>query len=225
MLRENDSLKNALRSLVGEIVKWWHRIGARKYPWRETSDPWHVLVAEVLLIQTNAAKVVKVYEEFVKKYSTPAHLAEAEVSEVEELLRPLGLHKQRAKLLKQAAEVLCREYGCRVPETYEELRRLPGVGDYVASAVLLFAYGKPRPLVDVNVARVLCRLALGEDPPRRYSEDEVVARLAASIEWSREVALALIDFAATICTAKSPSCGICPARGGCSYARRRGTSK
>jgi A/G-specific adenine glycosylase len=225
MLRGDDSLRNALRSLVGEIVKWWHRIGARKYPWRETSDPWHVLVAEVLLIQTNAAKVVKVYEEFVKKYSTPAHLAEAEVSEVEELLRPLGLHKQRAKLLKRAAEVLCREYGCRVPETYEELRRLPGVGDYVASAVLLFAYGKTRPLVDVNVARVLCRLALGEDPPRRYSEDEVVARLAASIEWSREVALALIDFAATICTAKSPSCGICPARGGCSYARRRGTSK
>jgi A/G-specific adenine glycosylase len=225
MLRGDDSLRNALRSLVGEIVKWWHRIGARKYPWRETSDPWHVLVAEVLLIQTNAAKVVKVYEEFVKKYSTPAHFAEAEVSEVEELLRPLGLHKQRAKLLKQAAEVLCREYGCRVPETYEELRRLPGVGDYVASAVLLFAYGKTRPLVDVNVARVLCRLALGEDPPRRYSEDEVVARLAASIEWSREVALALIDFAATICTAKSPSCGICPARGGCSYARRRGTSK
>ncbi|MCC6004102.1 MAG: hypothetical protein LM590_07155 [Thermofilum sp.] len=225
MLRGDDSLRNALRSLVGEIVKWWHRIGARKYPWRETSDPWHVLVAEVLLIQTNAAKVVKVYEEFVKKYSTPAHLAEAEVSEVEELLRPLGLHKQRAKLLKRAAEVLCREYGCRVPETYEELRRLPGVGDYVASTVLLFAYGKTRPLVDVNVARVLCRLALGEDPPRRYSEDEVVARLAASIEWSREVALALIDFAATICTAKSPSCGICPARGGCSYARRRGTSK
>jgi A/G-specific adenine glycosylase len=188
MLRGDDSLRNALRSLVGEIVKWWHRIGARKYPWRETSDPWHVLVAEVLLIQTNAAKVVKVYEEFVKKYSTPAHLAEVEVSEVEELLRPLGLHKQRAKLLKQAAEVLCREYGCRVPETYEELRRLPGVGDYVASAVLLFAYGKTRPLVDVNVARVLCRLALGEDAPRRYSEDEV-ARLAASIEWSHERAL------------------------------------
>jgi A/G-specific adenine glycosylase len=71
MLRGDDSLRNALRSLVGEVVKWWHRIGARKYPWRETSDPWHVLVAEVLLIQTNAAKVVKVYEEFVKKVLHP----------------------------------------------------------------------------------------------------------------------------------------------------------
>ena len=160
-----------------------------------------------------------------KKYSTPAHLAEAEVSEVEELLRPLGLHRQRAKLLKQAAEILCRKYGCRVPDSYEELRPLPGVGDYVASAVLLFAYGRPRPLVDINVARVLCRLVLGEDPPKKYSEDKSIAQLAASIEWSREVALALIDFAATICTTKSPSCGICPARGGCNYAQHRGTSK
>jgi A/G-specific adenine glycosylase len=182
-------------------------------------------VAEVLLIQTNAAKVVGVYREFVKRYPTPAHLAEADVSEVEELLRPLGLHKQRAKLLKQAAEVLYREYGCRVPETYEELHRLPGVGDYVASAVLLFAYGKPRPLVDVNVARVLCRLALGEEPPKERARSGVIAQLAADIEWSREVALALIDFAATICTARSPSCGICPARGSCSYAQRRGTTE
>jgi A/G-specific adenine glycosylase len=225
MLREEDSRGNALRHAVGEIVKWWRETGAKKYPWRETGDPWRILVAEVLLIQTNAAKVVKVYEEFVKRYPTPAQLAEAEVSEIEELLRPLGLHRQRARLLKRAAEVLCREYGCRVPESYEELRRLPGVGDYVASAILLFAYGKQRSLVDVNVARVLCRLALGEDPPRRYSEDESVARLAASIEWPREVALALIDFAAAICTAKSPSCGICPARGGCRYAWRRGTSE
>jgi A/G-specific adenine glycosylase len=207
------------------IITWWHKRGARTYPWRETSDPWRILVAEVLLIQTNAAKVVGVYREFVKRYPTPAHLAEADVSEVEELLRPLGLHKQRAKLLKQAAEVLYREYGCRVPETYEELRRLPGVGDYVASAVLLFAYGKPRPLVDVNVARVLCRLALGEEPPKERARSGVIAQLAADIEWSREVALALIDFAATICTARSPSCGICPARGSCSYAQRRGTTE
>ena len=104
-----------------------------------------------------------------------------------------------------------------MPSNLEELKALPAVGDYVAAAVQLFAFGKPVPLIDVNTSRVLFRLFHGRDPPKRYMSDKEVRRLAKRVEWNREVAYALIDFAAAVCLPRNPNCAECPANRYCAY--------
>lgn len=210
-----------MRGAVGEIVRWWNSHGGRDLPWRSSPSPWGVLIAEFLLIQTDAAKVSKIYQRFLKRFPTPEALNSASESEVAEMLKPLGLYRQRAKRLKGLAAALCAEHRGKVPESLEDLKALPGVGDYIAGAVSLFAFGKATPLVDVNTSRVLLRILHGVDPPKRYVHDGGVREAAASIFWSREVAYALIDFAFAICRPKRPACSSCPASKYCAYAGRK----
>jgi len=193
----------------------------RQFPWREECDPWRVLLAEVLLIQTDAARVAKVYPVLIAEFPTPCRLLEVSRERLEELLRPLGLYRQRAKRLLELAEQLKQKYGCNVPCEYEELRKLPGVGDYVAAATVVAACGSNAPILDVNISRVLSRVVLGEDPPKRYTYDERLRTLASSVEWSREKLYAIVDFAAEVCTVKKPKCNICPLKSFCKYVQNQ----
>ena len=206
---------------MDEIVRWWSAGGARKLPWRIALNPWAILAAEFLLIQTDAAKASQAYQHFLTRFPTPETLDSASESEVADVLKPLGLYRQRAKRLKNLAAALCSRHGGRVPESLEKLKALPGVGDYIAAAVSLFAFGKAAPLVDVNTSRVLFRILYGMDPPKRYMYDKSVREAAAAVPWSREVAYALIDFASAICRPKKPLCNKCPAGRYCAYVRRR----
>jgi len=193
----------------------------RQFPWRGERDPWRVLLAEVLLIQTDAARVAKVYPALAAEFPTPCRLLEVGRERLEELLRPLGLYRQRAKRLLELAEQLRQRYGCKVPCDYEELRKLPGVGDYVAATTVVVACGQSAPALDVNIARVLSRAVLGEDPPERHATDVRLRVLATSVEWSRERLYALLDFAAEVCKARRPRCSSCPIAGACKYAQLR----
>jgi len=213
--------RTKINDAITLIMKWWKNGNIRDFPWRRTTDPWKVLIAEVLLVQTDAPKVVKLYEEFLNKYPKPDSLAKAPTSEVAEVLKPLGLYRQRASRLKKLAEELCRKYCGQIPSSIEALKRLPGVSDYIASAVLLFAFGKKVTLLDVNIARILYRIVLGTDPPKRYMYDSIAWRLASLVEWSAEVAYALIDFAAAVCTSKNPKCAVCTIAPLCEYSRGR----
>jgi A/G-specific adenine glycosylase len=140
-------------------------------------------------------------------------------------LRPLCLYRQRARAIVKAAQFILKELGGEVPRRYEDLRRIPGVGDYIAAAVAIAACGEEAPALDVNVARVLSRIALGRDAGKRYMYDRVLRQLAGQIRWTRELLFAVIDFAAQICTARSPKCHKCPAKGSCMHFQLRGQAQ
>jgi A/G-specific adenine glycosylase len=201
------------------VLKAWPLV-RRDFPWRRSGDPWRTLLAEILLIQTKAEMVVKVYDRLIALFPTPCALTGVDTEQLEELLKPLGLYRQRAQRLLRMAEYLRRVYDCKVPCDYEMLRRIPGVGDYVAAAVYIVACGGSAPLLDANIARILSRTVLGVDPPRRYMTDGTLGRLAGLLKWDRKLAYAFIDFAAAFCTSRRPRCNACPLRSHCKYGNR-----
>ncbi|HTZ08191.1 MAG TPA: A/G-specific adenine glycosylase, partial [Acidimicrobiales bacterium] len=136
------------------------RGGLRPLPWRATRHPWAVLVAEVMLQQTQASRVVEPYGRFLERFPTPRACAAAGAGAVVEAWAGLG-YNRRARALHGAAQILESVHGGVVPDRLEDLRALPGVGPYTARAVLVFAFEHDEAVVDVNVARVLARAVAG----------------------------------------------------------------
>lgn len=200
------------------VRSWWRQCGVKEPPWREQRDPWLVLLAELMLRRTNRSQVVPVFEGFAEKFGDPGRLVRARESQVRELLRPLGL-RWRVPAFRAVAGVLQRSHGSKVPRDYADLVALPGVGDYVASAVLAFGFDLPATLVDTNTVRIAARyfgLPYGPDSRRNPRIREHVALLF-DHRHPRESAAAILDFGAVICTARSPGCERCPVRAACHY--------
>jgi len=206
----------AVEVVAQVVLKAWPLV-RRDFPWRYSGDPWRILLAEMLLIQTKAEMVVEVYNRLVALFPTPCTLTSADAEQLEELLKPLGLYRQRAQRLLRMAEYLREVHNCKVPCDYEVLSRIPGIGDYVAAAVYIVACGGSVPLLDANIARILSRTVLGVDPPRRYMTDGTLGRLAGLLKWDRKLVYAFIDFAAAFCTSRRPRCSVCPLRSYCRY--------
>jgi len=210
-----------LRGKFAELLLEWWRSNRRDFPWRRTADPYKILIAEMLLRKTTARQVSRVFDEFFAKFPNAEALAGARDEEVEEVIRPLGMQRRRAALLKKLASELLERHAGAVPASYEDLRRLPGVGPYAANAVLCFAYGKDVPLVDVNVARVFQRV-FGYKPRKRRAKDDTALWdfVAETIPpgRGRDFNLAVIDFAHEVCTPREPRCASCPLRTVCKYA-------
>lgn len=139
-----------------KIIKWGKE-NFRSFPWRETKDPYKILVSEIMLHRTRAEQVVSVYEIFLKRYPNVYSLSRANYCELEEILAPLGL-RWRILNLKKAAKFIVENYAGKIPDRKDLLLRLPGVSGYIAGAVLCFAYGKPEPLLDTNTVRILGRV-------------------------------------------------------------------
>src|SRR5579884_1512194 len=138
-------------------LRAWGLENERLFPWRTTENPFHILIAELMLRRTQARQVVPVYQQFVAQYPDAQMLAKAPPEEVARLLFPLGL-AWRVPAFQQMAQVIVVEHGGQVPLHYETLLTLPGVGDYVASAVCCFASGQAIPIIDTNTVRVVGRL-------------------------------------------------------------------
>lgn len=190
----------------------WYRAHGRDLPWRRTTNPYRILVSEVMLQQTQVDRVREYYGKFLRRFPSVKALAEAPEADVRDAWDGLGYYT-RARNLKRAAETIREEHAGYFPRTAEELERLPGVGRYTAGAVRSFAFGENAPVLDTNVRRVLWRVfgVKGEStaaPTLRrlwcYA-DEVVPDGRA-----REFNNALMDFGATVCTARAPKCGACP---------------
>lgn len=200
------------RELLG-----WADANLRDFPWRETSSPYEVFVAEILLSKTPVSKVEPMYATFLDRYPSLYHLAGADQVELAGLLYPLGLQNRRAAALINIGEQLADS---GIPNTEEELLELPYVGKYAANATLCFAFGHCRPIVDTNVYRVYDRVFEPEiDDP--YSED--TWQFAEEMLPNEEVQrynLALIDFGAAVCTSRNPECDICFANDYCTYYRQ-----
>src|SRR5688572_5009913 len=152
---------NAIAPAQGRVLAWFDGQG-RHLPWRETRDPYRTLVAEVMLQQTQTGRVAPSYEVFLQRFPTLERLAYAPAMDVIQAWRGLG-YNRRAVGLQRTAQAIAREHGGIFPREPAELRRLPGLGDYTASAIACFAFDAQVPVVDTNVRRVLARAALGKD--------------------------------------------------------------
>jgi A/G-specific adenine glycosylase len=193
----------------------WYRAGRRDLPWRRTRDPWRILVSEVMLQQTRAAVAAPYYERFVEKYPAAEALAAAPEQELLAQWSGLGYYRRARNLQAAAREVAARG---GFPAAYEEIRALPGVGEYTAAAVASIAFGLPHAVLDGNVARVLSR-AFGE------REDIQSAAARARLKERAQRLLdeanpgdfnqALMELGATVCLPRNPQCLLCPWRDQC----------
>lgn len=199
------------------LLEWYRAGGMRTFPWRESRDPYAVLVGEVLLQRTRAEHVAPVYEEVLRRWPTYRDLGRARLSTIESVIRPLGLVK-RAPILKRLGEALIQLGG--IPAEPDRLEELPGVGRYAAHAVVVFTAERNLPVVDWVIARVLRRfLDLPKDRRPNADEDlwESAAKLA-DMGQARDLWLGTLDFASAVCKPR-PLCGDCPLSDDCRHFR------
>jgi len=196
------------RAFVRKLLTWYKK-AARDLPWRETRNPYAVLVSEFMLQQTQVSRVLDFYPRFLKRFPTIAALARARPKAVMEQWDGLGYYARARNLHKLAREVTRRHDGT-LPERPEDLRTLPGVGPYTAGAVACFAYEQPVAAVDTNVKRVLGRVFRKKD----------VWELATAImprngKRAWKFNQALMELGALVCVARKPKCPVCPVRREC----------
>lgn len=199
-------------------VSTWARAHKRQFPWRDTDDPFAILIAEIMLRRTRAEQVIPVYQRFRARFPTPSALAGADPEAVAEIVRPLGL-TWRVPAFQALGRVLRDAMHGQVPEARSELQEFSGVGDYVAAAVRIFAFNRPDTLVDTNTVRVAGRyfgFAYHPESRRNRLVRMAIDRLHDHAQ-PRESGEALLDFAALVCQATTPHCEACPVSGRCVY--------
>jgi A/G-specific adenine glycosylase len=180
-------------------------------PWRRPGvTPWQILVSEFMLQQTPVARVEPIWLAWVARWPTPSATAAASAADVLRAWGKLG-YPRRAKRLHECATAIATEHDGAVPADVETLLTLPGVGAYTARAVACFAYGMRVPVVDTNVRRVMARVVHGRaDSAASVRDLEDVAALLPDTPAAPEFSVALMELGATVCTARSPRCGLCP---------------
>jgi len=195
----------------------WYRRNGRDLPWRQTRDPYRILVSEVMLQQTQVDRVLPKYQEWLDKYPTFEALAAAPEADVAATWRPLG-YNIRPRRLHAIARESVERYGGELPGDEATLRSFKGIGAYTAGAVLSFAFGQRAAILDTNVARVLFRMFVGSGNPKAHAMRRHLWEVSRTVLPRRHVFdfnQALMDFGATLCTARRPQCPVCPLRAGC----------
>lgn len=195
---------------AGELLTWYDA-QKRDLPWRQpTTSAWQILVSEFMLQQTPVARVEPIWLDWVARWPTPSATAAASAADVLRAWGKLG-YPRRAKRLHECARTIAVDYGDRVPDDVETLLTLPGVGAYTARAVACFAYGHNVPVVDTNVRRVVARTVHGRaDSPASVRDLADVAELLPNGDEGPRFSVAMMELGATVCTARSPRCGVCP---------------
>lgn len=196
------------------VVLAWGVPRLRDLPWRRDRDPWRILVAEVMLQQTQASRVVPRWEAFVEAYPTPAACATASLGDVLRRWEGLG-YPRRARNLHLAAERVVRDHQGRLPDELDALTALPGIGPYTARAVLAFAFERDVAVVDTNIARILARTA-GErlTPKQAQAHADAAVPVGDGWIWNQ----VLMDLGAALCR-PTPNCDECPLRSQCRWNR------
>jgi A/G-specific adenine glycosylase len=208
-----DARRRFRRVLLG-----WYRRNGRDLPWRRTSDPYHILVSEVMLQQTQVDRVLPKYHEWLGKYPSFAALACASEEEVSQTWRPLGYNIRPRRLHAIARESVAR-YGGQLPSDQETLLSFKGIGAYTAGAIRSFAFRERAAIVDTNVARVLFRVFVRRGDPKAHAMKKHLWAVSDALVPRRHVFdfnQALMDLGATICVARRPKCESCPMTSLCS---------
>jgi len=197
-----------------QVLSWWE-LEYRDFPWRRTRDPWAILVSEFMLQQTQAQRVIPKYETFLRCYPNVLSCSQSTSGAVIELWSGLGYNRRAINLHATAQQIVNRHDGT-IPASIDELRSLPGVGEYTARAILSFAFEVDVAVVDVNVKRVLCRYA-GEYLSNKESQNIADKNLPLNDGWRWNQAM--IELGATICTSRKVNCTTCPLRKACAWSK------
>ena len=209
-------------SLPDRLLAWFST-HARDLPWRRTRDPYHILVAETMLQQTQVDRVIPKYLAFLDAFPTLEDLAAAPTAEVIRYWAGLG-YNRRAVNLQRSAQMIVEQYGATFPHEVVELRKLPGIGPYTAGAIACFAFEQEVVFLDTNIRRVLQRVLIGPEQGTTPTQDRALLEQSAALlppgqgwVWNQ----ALIELGALVCRAANPTCWRCPLRNSCqTYAVR-----
>jgi A/G-specific adenine glycosylase len=206
-----------LQALHADILAWFDE-SARELPWRTDPQPWRVMVSEFMLQQTPVARVLPMFETWIRRWPSPTSLASDSPGEAVRAWGKLG-YPRRALRLHATAVAIVERHGGEVPSDVDSLRALPGVGDYTAAAIASFAFGQRHAVLDTNVRRLFARTVQGVEFPA----DSITAAergLASALLPARDAhrwAASTMELGAVICTAKSPKCAICPVEQHCAW--------
>jgi A/G-specific adenine glycosylase len=198
-----------------ELLDWYDR-SRRDLPWRDPGvTPWQILVSEFMLQQTPVSRVLPIWRDWVVRWPTASATAAASTADIVRAWGKLG-YPRRAKRLHECATVIARDHDDVVPDDVDILLTLPGVGSYTARAVACFAYQQPVPVVDTNVRRVVARVVHGRADAAAAStarDHADVSALLPNDGSAHRFSAALMELGATVCTARTPRCGLCPLSG------------
>jgi A/G-specific adenine glycosylase len=201
-----------------DVLLAWSEHTRRDLPWRRTRDPWAVLVSELMLQQTQVARVVPKFEAFLQRFPTISHCAAATAGDVVTSWAGLGYNRRAVNLHRCAVLVVDGHDGV-LPDQLDDLLALPGIGPYTARALLAFAWERDIGVVDTNAARVLARTT-GRSLTLRQVQAAADAAVPDGRGWVWNQAV--LDLGATVCTSRRPSCDVCPVRPVCAWQRDGG---
>jgi A/G-specific adenine glycosylase len=205
---------------TGEIQKLlikWYRRHLRRLPWRETDDPYRIWVSEVMLQQTQVQTVLPYYQQFLREFPNVQMLANAKLQAVLKVWEGLGYYA-RARNMHRSARVILEQHAGIFPNSWDVLRKFPGIGDYIASAVLSIAFNQPYAVVDGNVKRVLARLYEMSEPVNKSSSYKTFKEVADGLLDRHHPGMfnqALMELGALVCKPKKPDCNGCPVHSRC----------
>jgi A/G-specific adenine glycosylase len=198
------------------LLTWYRRHG-RDLPWRKTGDPYHILVSEIMLQQTQVDRVLPKYAEWLEKYPSLGALAAAREEDVTDTWRPLGYNIRPRRLQTIARETVAR-YGGQLPSDEETLLSFKGIGAYTAGAIRSFAFRERAAILDTNVARVLFRVFVAKGDPKSHAMKRHLWMLSETLVPTRhafDFNQGLMDFGAMVCVARDPKCLVCPMTKSC----------
>lgn len=200
------------------LLEWFNN-NKRDFPWRYIFNPYKILISEILLQQTNAEKVIKPYKEITAKYNNILELSESDGLELKNIFKDIGLFYRANRLINISKEVMIKHSGM-IPNDWDKLINIKGIGRYICSAVLCFGFNKPYAVLDTNVIRIFERIFDEKSAYTRAREDIRMWQFAQMLlpEYDYvDYNYALLDFAAEICKFSNPKCDKCSLRTICSY--------
>lgn len=207
-----DRIAPATAAAIRRALGAWYERSRRDLPWRRTADPYCIWVSEVMLQQTQVKTVAPYYHRFINRFPDVFRLARAELQTVLKLWEGLGYYS-RARNLYKAAGIIANHMNGRFPDSWDAVKQLPGIGDYIASAVLSIAFGKPHAVADGNVKRVLARMFLISTPANQAASHGVFKNLATALldrlnpgDYNQ----AMMELGALVCAPRRPDCAACP---------------
>ncbi|MHA1374412.1 MAG: hypothetical protein ACTSR7_08960 [Promethearchaeota archaeon] len=202
-----------------KLILDWFKNNKREFSWRTLKlTPFQVLVAELMLQKTNASQVENLFPRFIKIYPNPESILNLKEDDLAKFLQPLGLFNRRARDLKKTAEIIL-DLGNVIPSEKKDLMSLPGVGDYIANAVLCFAFSKKMPIIDANIGRVMKRIYSFPVKSAPSRDKKLAERMEELIpdRYFKEFNYGILDIAALICIPRKPRCEECPLTAICDH--------
>jgi A/G-specific adenine glycosylase len=210
------------RQLFRRRLLRWYDANGRTLPWRTTPDPYHILVSEMMLQQTQVDRVLPKYHEWLDRYPSLEALADAPVEDTVRTWYPLGYNIRPRRLHAIARESVSR-FGGELPDDHATLLSFKGIGPYTAGAIMSFAFGRRAAILDTNVARVLFRVFVGKGDPKQHRMVKHLWAVSEALVPSRRVFdfnQAIMDFGAMVCVARTPHCEGCPMARSCRWIAR-----